>query len=172
MANVNSYGSIEGVAGLAPRWANSGGDFDETTRPTLENITRWLEGVTSMINMKLQELGFTTPITDDNVMPMLNLFVDEEVASMADGVNGSGKFGPTSMRKAKRGSRWNLIREDVNEFLEDVALGLERAGATREYSATEGIGYRDTDQSGDEIFPLTQRKGFGDWPFQTDWDDG
>ena len=165
-----AYGSTAGVVALVPRWA-SGGSFDGTTRPTATHVTSWLSEVSTMLDIKLSELGFTVPITDADVTPMLDLFTNTEVAVMADGVNGSGKFGPTGMKKDKRGSRWHLIMEDVNAFLDEVAVGLERSGAARTSSTTTGVGYRDTDEQGDDTFPLRQRREFHDWSSQTNWDD-
>jgi len=32
------------------------------------------------------------------------------------------------------------------------------------------MAYRDTDEAGDTIYPLFERKAFGDAPFRKDWD--
>ena len=66
------------------------------------------------------------------------------------------------------GGRFNIILNDVKEFIEAQAVGIERLGASRAYDPIAGIGYRSTDNSGDDTFPIFQREAFGNT--FTDWD--
>ena len=156
---THSYGSTIGTAALVPRWASSG-DFTTTTRPTLAQAESWIDQVSGMLNAMLARAGFTIPISDDDVKDALDLFVNQEAAAMADGVNGSGKFGPTAKAVGKQG-RFNILMEDVQDFIEAYAVGFERLGAERTTTVASGIGYRNVDESGDEIHPIFQREGFG-----------
>src|SRR3990167_8798613 len=157
---ARSYGTTVGAAALVPRWA-SNGDFTTMTRPTLTQVESWIDQVSGIVNAMLAEAGFTIPVTDDDVKDALDLFVNQEVAAMADGVNGSGKFGPTAKAVGKQG-RFNILMQDVKDFVSMNATGFERLGASRPYSSTEGIGFRDTDEAGDDTHPIFQRKAFGD----------
>jgi len=164
-----AYGSASGVGALVPRYVNSSGVFDNTTRPTLTTVTSHLASINSMLDAMLARAGFSVPITDDGITPMLDLFVNEETAALAEGINGSGRFGPTA--KKPSGSRFSLIMTDIQDFITANAGGLENMGAARSgKSATVGMAYRDIDEGGDDVVPLFQRDAFGDNTFRKDWD--
>ncbi len=159
-----SYGTLDGVAALAPRNANRGGAFDDTTRPTGAQVAAFIDQVSSIVNTMLAQHGFTTPVTDADVLPALRLFVNQEVAAMVEGVNGSGRFGPTieGRRAGGRKSRFQIILDDVATFIAEFKIGLEQMGATRRRNLASGTGFRDTDESGDSTHPLFQREAFGE----------
>lgn len=158
--NTNSYGHPDDIAALTPRWATSSAIFDSTTRPTLGQVQNWVNQVSAMVNAILSQYGFTIPVTQTDAVEMLNLFVNEEVAAMVEGVNGSGRFGPTTKAPGKRG-RFAVITEDIIGFIEAIATGLEQMGVSRTYTFAEGAGYRGTDEDGNDIAPLFQRSAFG-----------
>ena len=167
---ANSYGSTLGVAALVPKWASGSGDsanFTTTTRPTLAQVESWIDSVSGMINSILAEAGFRVPVTDDDVKDSLDFFVNEEVASIAEGVNGNGRFGPTSKTLGKRG-RFAILLDEVKMFVEANAAGFERLGASRSFDVTSGIAFRDTDNSGAVSAPIFQRTAFGN--VFKDWD--
>lgn len=163
---ANSYGSVLGVAGLVPRYTVSS-TFDTTTRPTLTQVESYIDSVSGIINSMLAQSGFAIPITNDSVKDALDLFVNDEVGSIAEGINGAGRFGP----RATDGvipNRFKLLFEDVKLFIMGNADGFERLGATRTFSFTAGLAFRDTDESGDATHPIFQREAFGNTV--TNWD--
>ncbi len=164
----NAYGTVQGVASLVPRYANRSGTFGDTTRPTQADVVDWIGKVSSILNAQLAQNGFTTPVTDPDVKPMLALFVEEEVASIAEGVNGLGRFSPRA--KSGGGSRFRIVFRDVAEFIEQNAIGMAAMGASRPVVTASGIGFRDTDERGHATFPMFERNSFGDGNFQQDWD--
>jgi len=158
------YGDAANVASLTPRHANASGVFDGTTRPTITYVSTMLTQVSAALNSILAEYGFSTPITaddSDDVKYLLDLFANEEVAAMVEGINGSGRFGPTTKAPHKRG-RWAVIMDDARSFVDGQAIGFERLGCTRTQPQLYGLTYRQYDESGDEVVPLTQREGFGE----------
>ncbi len=160
---ANSYGSAVGIAAFVPNYASTG-TFTTGTRPTLAQVEGWIDSVSGILNSILAEAGFTIPISNTvapDVVGALNLFVNEEVASFCEGVNGSGRFGPTSKAVGKQG-RFSLMLEDVKAFVESNKAGFERLGAERAYDVTSSIAYRDTDESGEAVAPFFERKAFGD----------
>jgi hypothetical protein len=160
-----AYGSAAGVISLAPRYASNGA-FNTTTRPTAAHVTAWLSQVNSLIDTALAEFGFSVPITDADITPMLDFFVNEEVAALVEGANGSGRFGPTDKKSSGRGRI--AIMNEAREWVKANAAGLERMGAARSYSSLSGLGFRDTDERGNETHPLIQRDAFSaDW---INWD--
>ncbi len=160
---AHSYGTAVGVAAFVPRWAASTGDaatFTGGTVPTLAQVEGYIDAISGMLNAMLAEAGFTVPVTDADLTPMLAFFVNEEVAAIADGIHGSGRFGPSTKTGGGKG-RFAIILDDVKSFVEGNKAGLERLGAARSTDQTSGIGYRDTDESGDATHPIFQRKAFG-----------
>ena len=166
MAN---YGNASTVAALVPRYANSSIAFDNSTptRPNLSMVSLWLVQLSTMTDAILARHGFTVPITDTSITPMLDNFVEQECAALVEGVNGSGRFGPTAQGRGTPPSRYALLLQDVESFIEAVAPGIEALGATRT-SPLESIGYRGTDNAGNDIFPIFQRTAFEN--SFTDWD--
>jgi hypothetical protein len=163
----NSYGSVSGVAVLVPRYANTSVAFDLTTRPVLAVVENQIDQISGLVNAILAEAGFSIPVYQVDVRMALDFFVTQEVAAIVEGINGSGRFGPTSKSEGKKG-RFALIMDDVKAFIEANTIGFERMGATRSYSATSGLAFRDTDERGNATFPIFQRDSFGAaW---TDWD--
>jgi len=163
---ANSYGDTGEIAALVPRYANQGNTFDPTTRPTLLQVESLCDQVSALLNAMLANAGFSIPIADADAVLMLDLFVNQEVAALCEGINGSGRFGPTA--KNASGSRFTMMLSDVMEFIKSSALGLERLGATRTYDPIAGISYRATDESGNDTAPIFQRSAFGN--VFKDWD--
>jgi hypothetical protein len=147
---------------------NTSGVFDNTTNPKLNAVDRWLEQESSALNIFLQDEGFSTPVTLENALPALDGFVDSMVAAACEGVNGSGRFGPTAKTPGGMGRFHNTLSKEACEFVHNMAAGLERMGVTRSNNFAEGIAFRSTDESGATVAPLFQRKGFGNKP--DNWD--
>jgi hypothetical protein len=165
---TNSYGSAAGVGALVPRYAGSTGGFDTTTRPTLAQVEALIDQVSSLINMILSKEGFAIPVVQADAKLALTIFSQEEVAAICEGINGSGRFGPTTKSPGK--SRFSLITDDIQDFIESNSIGFEALGASRPVSTAGSIGFRDTDESGHPTFPIFQRDAFGKDSFFKDWD--
>jgi hypothetical protein len=162
---TNSYADTGEVAALVPRYANGSSPsvFDTTTRPTLLQVESLIDQVSAIVNIILSQNNVTIPVTQTDVKLALDMFVNDEVAAIAEGINGSGRFGPTTKEPGR--SRFVMITDDFRDFIENNTLGLSTLGAT---VAGVTLGYLDTDNSGDEVFPLFQVEGYGNSP--TEWD--
>lgn len=88
-----SYGSPGGVAALVPQFANKSGRFDNTTRPTVDDVTAWLAQVSAMLDVALAGYAIGTPVTDETIRPLLDGYANAQAAAAARGVNGQGRFG-------------------------------------------------------------------------------
>ena len=146
---------------MEPRYANSSTIFDGNTRPTLPQVESFTDQVSGVVNGMLAKYGFTIPVSEDDSKLALDLFVNMEVASIVEGVNGSGKFGPTTKKGGGKG-RWAVLYEDVAEFIKAFAAGLEAMGATRTGATTlKGLAYMEQDNQGNDVFPMRVRQEFG-----------
>ena len=122
--SANSYGTTEKAAGLVPRYAAASGDFDTSTNPTKARVEGMIDRVSGLVNAYLKSLGFSVPLTNaDNVLAMENI-VMESVAVMVEGVNGSGRYAPTSKAIAGRGM-WAVLNDEIMAYLDAIAEGLE-----------------------------------------------
>ena len=153
------YGTSAGVAALTPRYASElYGDFAAEDRPSRTQVETFLTQVSNLLDVILADARFDTPVTDTEVVSMLTMFVQDEVASIAEGINGSGRFGPTT--KGPQKSRYQMILTDIQTFVDETATGLENMGASR--TGTLPVLYRGTDESGETPTPIFQRKDFGE----------
>jgi len=156
------------VASRVPRRTNDSGTFDATTIPTEPQVVGYIDEVSALLNSILGSHGFDIPIDQADCVLILDHFVAGEVAAMVEGVNGSGRFGPTTKDKRVSKSRHQILLDDVTNFIEAHARGFEALGADRTRSTIDAIAFRRTDRSGDEIKPLFQREQFGNKP--NNWD--
>ena len=156
---VNSYGSASGVASYVPRYANGSATFDANTRPKLAQIESFIDQISSLVNAILASNGFKVPITQADVILSITVFVEQEVAAIAEGINGSGRFGPTTKTPGK--SRFQIIMEDISAFILEHADGFENLGAERDQPTGMEILTRGVDAAGKESFPIFQRVAFG-----------
>lgn len=157
-----SYGTSAGVAVLTPKWSADGTDFSTSTTPTKATVTEWITRVSAMVDALLANEGFAIPVTDADVVNILEGFIEGEVAAIVEGVNGSGRFGPTAKPKGTPKGRWQIVMDDVVKFVERFGTGMEQLGATRTRPITDGLEGRETDDAGDDIHPMFQRR-FANW---------
>lgn len=163
---ANSYGSAANVAALTPRYANSGA-FDATTRPTLVQVETWINQVSGLVNMLLAESGFTIPVTQADSVLMLAGLVSSACTDKVEYANHSGRF--MSATAIDHGiSIEKVLRQEISDWINAHAKGLENLGAARAQESGAEIGFRDHDNAGDEVVPLFQRKAFGERT--QDWD--
>ena len=154
----NSYGSPDDVAALVRRYTNEG-VFDGTTRPTLEQLERYIDRISGITNVYLAEKGFTVPVTQTDAKLALDELVNQSVVELCHVTNSAGRF--FTDRRLKRQSPLRVIREEIAAWIELHDTGLENLGAARGTSLAGQIAYRDTDDSGDATAPIFQREAFG-----------
>lgn len=166
-----SYGSPEEVAALVSRYTVSG-DFiakvqSNATRPTLEDVERYIDRISALANTYLAGEGFTAlPIAEPIAKAAVTELVIQAVVELCHVSNSAGRF--FTERRLKRQSPLRVIREEIAGWIAENAAGLENLGAARGTSFAEQMGFRDTDEAGDTTHPIVQRKAFGN-AFQN-WD--
>lgn len=138
MAN---YGSLADIAAIVPRYADAAGEFTAATRPTETQVTTHLTQVSAMLDGVLANEGFSTPVTEETVTPMLDAFVNQEVADIVEGVNGSGRFGPRETSEGGGAGRFAIINADLVAFISSIRTGLVRMGASMEDTDSVGGGW-------------------------------
>jgi len=158
-----AYGTPEGVAALAGVWTDDGEWLDADayqhgTTPTLTEIERWLVQVSAQVNTALKNAGFKTPVTHEETLDALSLFVEGFVADLADRRNSKGRF--MSDKVINGGNTpMMILLSDFADWILVNAGGLE-VDTERSATNTAEIGTKDN-------FPIFVREGFGnrfeDW---------
>lgn len=163
---LNSYGTVAEVAALTRRYTTNG-YFDVDTRPSVAQVEKWIDNASATLNVMLAKAGFTVPITQADAKAACGEIVVEVVVDLCHAANSAGRF--YTDRALERGvSPMKVLRQEMADWVELQAPGLENLGATRSTSLLGGMAYRDTDESGNATFPIFQREGFGNE--LTDWD--
>lgn len=162
---ANSYGTLAEIEALVPRYCEEG-FFTATTRPARTQVEKFTDRVSALVNVLLAEQGFEIPVSQADAKLALDDFVVAQVVQLCHGSNGAGNFAPGSEAMRSR-TPFMLITREAAEFIGKHADGLELLGATRTRHATDGLECRTTDDAGDEIVPMWQRKMMGhkvlDW---------
>lgn len=146
----NSYGTVAEVQALCPRVT-----FGETSIPTSTQVEQFIDRVSAIINVLLAREGFAIPVTQADCLLALDEFVVQEAVDLVDAVLRMGRF---FSDKVGARSKAELIRKDARDFIEDNSLGFELLGATRSYNITAGLDFNATDDAGNLIEPIFDRK--------------
>jgi hypothetical protein len=157
--SARSYGTAAGVASYVGVYTVSGA-FTTASNPTLANVESWIDQISALLNTALAKRGFTVPLTQADAVLAAKSLVEQLVSDLAHAANSSGRF--FSERFLERGvSHWYAIRQDISNWVEEYAAGLEELGESRGAPTATEIGFRATDNSGQRTDPIFQRKGFG-----------
>lgn len=160
---ANSYGSSAGVAAYTRAYTSGAaiaGTYDTATNPTAYQVESWIDEVSAIANTGLREAGFTVPVTQSDVVLALRGMVNQQVADLVKFSRGAGRFFSERAQNSSM-SAMGFVRKEMIDFINQNADGWAALGATRAASERNTIAFRDTDQSGNATFPITQRNGFG-----------
>lgn len=162
---TESYGTVAGIAALARTWTldNTFIDatlYDDGSNPDLTTVVTWVDEVSAMLNIALAKHGFVVPLSTTRGRMAARSIVNQVTADLVKYVNNQGRF--FSQRFVDSGySVWKSIRSELDLWVSEFAPGLAESGETQNASDLDAIGFRDTDEDGDHVFPIFQRKAFG-----------
>ena len=160
--NLNSYGTVADVAALTRRYTTNGA-YDISTNPALSTVEGWIDRVSATLDILLAEAGFVIPVTQATAKSSLAGIVVEAVADLCHAANTAGRF--FTERMLERGkSPMQIIRTEMADWVQEHATGLEAVGVPKGGGAAGSgrILFRDGDESGKQVDPLFQRKGYGE----------
>lgn len=152
---TNDYGTAAGVAAYVKRFTSSG-SFTTGTVPTLAQVGTWITQVSAQVNILLATEGFTIPVVQEDCVALLTSFVETEVAERVKAVNGMGRF----VNEKEKRSTLRIIADDAADFIESNKAGFAGLGALQEIGSLGDIQTRSTDNAGDDVHPIFQRKMF------------
>lgn len=164
---ANSYGAASDVSALTELYCISGA-YTTATIPTLAQVEGWIDQVSAVMNAALAAQGFAIPITNTDSVLAIKSFIIQAVVDLAHAANSAGRYF-TDAALTRGDSPMVSIRREIMSWVEMFADGLGALGATRTGTTGAGeIGFRGTDNAGNDTSPIFQRGAFGN-TFQ-DWD--
>jgi len=168
---ADSYGTAEGVAALASTWTRDREWFDddppyvEATNPSLTTVVRWIDQASSMLNIALENNGFTVPLQQARSIEAAAMLIEEIVSDRARFVNNKGRFFSDDAQHSKV-SMLEAIAAEIDAWVLMYAPGLEANGEQRSGLSIK-FGVRTHNDKGEATFPIFQRDAFGnkfiDW---------
>lgn len=162
---ADSYGNVPGVAAYVGIYTDDG-EFTALTTPTYARVVMWIDQVSDMFNVALASAGFSTPITQVDAAAAISAFVEQLVSDLAHAANAKGRFF-TDAFQSSGGSVMGKIWDEIYDWVLAHSVGFINLGIPRVTGTIGRIGYKSVDAGGDPIYPMTQRKGFGnefrDW---------
>ena len=157
--STRSYGTAAMVAALSRRYTNAG-TYDSTTNPTITQVETWIDQMSGTVNILLAENGFVIPVAQADAVLALQAVVVEAVSDLCRAANSAGRF--FTDRALERGvAPMKIIRQEMADWIGEHAEGFEAIGAGRNVATSGGIGSRDGNDEGGEVFPLFGRDAFG-----------
>jgi hypothetical protein len=125
------YGSTAGVAALSALWTDgTTGLFTTATRPTLAQVTTWLEEVSKLLDTALNDQGFDTPVTVSAVTGEFNLLVNGIVKDLCDYSHGAGRFFTEKALEAGI-NPFMTVDKELHEWVKRKVVGMEKQGVVR-----------------------------------------
>lgn len=165
---ANSYGSVSEVVALTRRYTD-GGSYTATTRPTLTEVEKFIDRVSAIVNLILTKHSFTIPISQATCKLVLDEFVTTQAAQLCHAANGAGPYAPGSPElNTLNRTPFEILRKEAEGFIASNANAFKDLGAARSQPNSYGLGCRTTDDSGETIEPVFQRKQFD--TTNVDWD--
>jgi len=156
---TRSYGSAEEVAALTRRFT-ANGSYTTSTIPTLTQVESFIDTVSAWINNSLARNGFAVPVTQADVKLILAGMAVEAVGDLVQAANSAGRF--FTEKALERGLEpYRTLRREISDSIDQQAAGFEALGAQRAEGKLGQIAFRDSDEDGNKVEPLFQRKGFG-----------
>ena len=142
-----AYGTTAGVASYARTWTRGGVFYDASasplvapTKPTLTEVTNWLDEISAAFEIALQNEGFAVPVTSvlaPNSYKQLSMKVETLVSDLCAYANGQGRL--YTDRALERGSM-NLVNKEIQDWVKGHVTGLENDGVPRTLPMSEATG--------------------------------
>jgi len=124
-----AYGTHSDVAALARLWT-ANGVFNATTNPTQTQVTGWLDQISGLMDVALNQSGFTTPVTQADAVLALKSLVVAVVKDLCDNSNSAGRFFSQAFIESGQ-SPFTVIPKTLRQWVDENADGLEKLGVER-----------------------------------------
>ena len=146
----DSYGSVAEVLSFTPHLLDGQTTFNSTTVPTLTQVEKYIDRVSSYVNIALQNSGFTTPVDNTTAKLVLD---DWAVTKAAEYTELSLRGAGYSEEEGSRTATFNRIGKAAMKFVADNALGFKRIGVGVSHKTSEGLAFTGIDDQDERSDP-------------------
>ena len=143
----DTYGSIAGVLAYTREVLDGQTTFNSTTRPTLTEVEGFMDQASGALNVALNGIGLTTPITNSTAKLICSAWVNEKGVYHVNATKAGSGF------DGSRAGSFSALQESADEFCETNALGFKRLGVGVSSKLSAGLQFTGLDVQSDRLDP-------------------
>lgn len=140
-----AYGTPAGVAAYSGTWTRGGVFYNASgpsplvapTKPTLAQVTTWIDQLSAMFDNALANEGFTTPITATNSVKAITMKVETLAADLVAYANGLGRL---YTDRAINSGALTLLNKEINDWVTNNVTGLTNDEVPRTLPSNSKVG--------------------------------
>jgi hypothetical protein len=162
--DVNSYGSVTGVAAYTRRLANVASTFDSTTRPTLVEVEAFLDQASDTLNGWLSRSGYVIPVTQADAVNVMSRYANIGAAGHVELSQRAGGYDAED--ENRRENKFLDLFKLAESYIESGALAAMGAAVVSGSLPSPVSGFRvgGGTRSGQALRPIFRRTSFGNNP--------
>lgn len=147
---ANSYGTVAEVEAFTKHLLDGAIGFDNSTRPTVSEVEKFIDRLSAILNSALAGVGFDIPVTQGDV----KLALDDWVVLKCTGyVELTARGAGSSDDPNARPRFFNKLHSDASAFVRDNARGWQRLGAALDNVTSTGFSYTGMDKHSERADP-------------------
>jgi hypothetical protein len=152
---ADSYGSAAEVIAFTKHLLDGQSTFNSTTRPTGDEVEKFIDRASSYLNVSLSTAGLQSPVTNSTA----KLICDDWVVQLAsEYVELTQRGVGYNQEEGARYSLFSNLRKKADEFVGENRLGLARLGVTVTHELSEGLSFTGLTAQADRTDPTDTSK--------------
>lgn len=136
-----AYGSASGVAARCKELTSGcNGEFGESTVPTETQVLMFLDDSSELMDGVFASYGFTVPITDTDLTPILDPIAEYRAAMEAESVRNVERSDFEGLSEESKPTHWKRLYDEAMErLMRKGGLALTILGAAKTRSLSTGL---------------------------------
>ncbi len=158
---MSDYGSVAGTAKYVRHLTNDG-EFDDDTRPTLDDVEEMLDESSAILNGWLSQNNYTVPVTAERALAALSRYANLGAAGLAELAQRSAGYSETDQNR--RENKFLAEFYKAEKFI--AGGGLDGLGISPGTIPTPLAGFSigGRTRGGLALRPMFTRRSFGNDP--------
>ena len=139
---ADSYSSVNEVRAYVRHMLDGENTFDESTRPTLTDVEKFIDRASAALNVALNTVGLTTPVTNSTAKLLLDDWVTDRAAAFVELTHRGAGFndGENSRQQV-----FLNLAGNAAEFVQANRLGMVRLGVGVGSALSDGLQFTGAD---------------------------
>jgi hypothetical protein len=159
---VSDYGSTTNVAAYVRHMTNTSGVFDTTTKPTLADVTIFLDEICAQLNGWLASAGYVIPVTAVSAKLVLDRYANIGAAGMCELTMRSAGYSKDDQNKRENKLMQEFYKAEL--FIRSGTLNSMGAATNQLPSGAFGLKFGGRTAGGNGLRPTFTRRSFGNDP--------